>query len=38
MEAWDAVPRADIEAVDEAMGQWCREATMRAFRVVVRDC
>ena len=36
-EAWDAVPRADVEAVDAAMGEWCREATMRAFRVV-RDC
>ena len=33
-EAWDAVPRADVEAVDEAMGEWCREATMRSFRVV----
>ncbi|MYH78357.1 MAG: TIGR03792 family protein [Acidimicrobiaceae bacterium] len=37
MEAWDAVPPADVEAVDEAMGQWCREATMRAYRVI-RDC
>lgn len=37
MEAWDAVPRADVEAVDEAMGRWCREATMRAYRVI-RDC
>ena len=36
-EAWDAVPRADVEAVDAAVGEWCREATMRAFRVV-RDC
>ena len=36
-EAWDAVPPADVEAVDKAMGEWCREATMRAFRVV-RDC
>lgn len=36
-EAWDAVPRADVEAVDEAMGAWHREASMRAFRVV-RDC
>ncbi|MDE0655425.1 MAG: TIGR03792 family protein [Acidimicrobiaceae bacterium] len=37
MEAWDAVPPADVEAVDEAMGRWCREATMRAYRVI-RDC
>ena len=37
MEAWQAVPRCDVDAVDEAMGEWCREATMRAFRVV-RDC
>ena len=37
MEAWQAVPRSDVEAVDEAMGPWRREATMRAFRVV-RDC
>ena len=37
MEAWDAVPRAEVAAVDEAMGQWCREATMRAYRVI-RDC
>ena len=36
-QAWDDVPRADVEAVDEAMGEWCRDATMRAFRVV-RDC
>ena len=37
MEAWDAVPRADVEAVDAAMGHWRRDAAMRAFRVV-RDC
>lgn len=38
-EAWDAVPRADVEAVVEAMGRWSREETitMRAFRVI-RDC
>ena len=33
-QAWDDVPRADVETVDAAMGDWCREATMRAFRVV----
>ena len=37
MEAWEAVPRADVQAVDAAMGEWSREATVRAFRVV-RDC
>ncbi len=36
-QAWDEVPRADVEAVDEAMGDWCRDATMRSFRVI-RDC
>ena len=36
-QAWDDVPRADVEAVDEAMGEWFRDASMRAFRVV-RDC
>ena len=35
--AWDAVPRSDVEAVDAAMGEWYREASMRAFEVV-RDC
>jgi len=33
-EAWDAVPRSEVAAVDRAMGEWCREATMRAFQVV----
>ena len=37
MEAWDAVPRSEVAAVDKAMGEWFREASMRAFRVV-RDC
>ena len=37
MEAWDAVPRSEVEAADEAMGPWRREASMRAFRAV-RDC
>ena len=36
-QAWDDVPGADVKAVDEAMGEWFREAAMRAFRVV-RDC
>lgn len=37
MQDWQAVPSADVEAVDEAMGEWLRTATMRAFQVV-RDC
>lgn len=37
MEAWQAVPGADVDAVDEAMGEWFRQAEMRAYRVV-RDC
>ena len=37
MEAWQAVPPAEVAAVDEAMGEWFRQAAMRAFRVV-RDC
>ncbi len=37
MEAWKAVPRAEIEAVDAAMGSWRRDPSMRAFHVI-RDC
>ncbi len=35
MEAWNAVPRSDVAAVDDAMGPWYRDASMRAFRVVL---
>ena len=37
LQDWQAVPSSDVAAVDEAMGQWFRPASMRAFRVV-RDC
>lgn len=36
-QAWDAVPSADVEAVDAAMGDWCREAALRTFHQI-RDC
>ena len=36
-QAWDAVPADDVRSVDEAMGEWCRDATMRRFRVI-RGC
>ena len=35
--AWDAVPPSEVAAVDEAMGPWRREASMRSFRII-RDC
>ncbi len=37
MQSWEAVPRDEITAVDDAMGDWCIQPTARAFRVV-RDC
>ena len=37
IEAWQAVPSADVAAVDEAMGDWFRPAVMRSFHVI-RNC
>ncbi len=37
MEAWQAVTRAEVKAVDAAMGRWHRDASVRTFQVI-RDC
>ncbi len=35
--SWHAIPAHELEAVDESMGRWFRDCTMRVFDVV-RDC
>lgn len=37
MQAWQAVEQDRIAAVDEAMGPWRREASLRTFHVI-REC
>lgn len=34
---WHSIPHAELEAVDEAMGQWMRPASCVTFDVI-RDC
>lgn len=35
--SWQAIPAAELAAIDESMGPWFREPTCRVFDVI-RDC
>ena len=37
MQAWKAISAEAVAAVDEQMGEWFREPSMRAFHVL-REC